>query len=1223
MGLLSLYGHSSGVGIVLLLAVTFSHVECNLLERVKRAPPIPLDSESRAKDLNLVPDANGRESALKEDGKGLPHAAGDQRIVVQNMGGLNKEQPVYKNQVDFIKPNNPEQDPDVRPEIKSKVGSEKKKGHSKIANSVECSEDVRNFCSDQSNNFQVLDCLQDNEKTDNKVSKECHHFLWQYKLELTTDVHFDQASNKACATELAKIAECNKLERGKGLIIPCLIEHFDEITSAPCSTFINKMASIVFSDYRLMGFFMTDCKKDVLDFQCGRVNLGDEEDGTVHDQGHTVSCLNTHRKRLSKKCKKALLHVAELQADDYHLDRPLYYACKVDRFNLCAGTAAGDGAIFKCLYRHLGDKRLSEMCREKLELREQLAAEDVKVDSAFYGACAQDIKNNRCGAPPVEDNSEEDLSRSTVLLCLEKAQNDGKELRGKCLQEMFELRSELMQDYKISPELVSACEKEIQKHCDGGLELDGATIDCLMKESIGKRNQQDEFDAACKAQLEELLAVANPGEDIRLDRPLQRACGDVVQAVCSSVKPGQGDVMTCLFENMDHEDMTEECEERLLEIQYFAVRDFRLDHHLFKKCHEDAKRLCGSDAYDEPRAVRVEKGPMIFSCLHRHLTSDGGQNEKPSRPCAHEIKRVLRERSTRMKLLPEIENVCLAELAGFCSDDEVFSKVGGELECLQENLEELQPDCRAAVGNFTEEEMGDVEMDRILMKACTPMIKRFCEDLLHNDAMANEVLECLIEHKAHNDMDEKCAVGIEHHQIVSLKDFRFNRKFREACQGSVEKYCKNKRTKYEVVACLSEHVRNDTLMERNQRIKDRCQKQLRFELLQREESIKLDPELEIDCQKDIHKFCKSERDGGGQIMECLHKHKKRLTKECHRRVFQREKDDAIFGDYTVLHVCKKMIKIHCDMNDDEPTLLDCLNANKDDVNFDEPCRKIVQRREVEKSQDVRLNPHLQKACRLDIHKYCAAVYDHRIENVELEGQVIDCLKMQYISKKKPLSRDCENEIQSYIKEAALDINKNPVAMKYCKKDINQFCVDEIENVRKMSINAEGGEMEEDDTEEYNSVGTGRIVECLKRSFAKLTNMQCKKEIAYMIAESQVDVQVDPLLHSTCEKDILTLCVGIEKGQGRQMACLLANLESQPNKMTLNCREMMKRRKDLWEYAAEVAPMESFSEMIDQVNASPARNYFFAVIFTVIGIIFIFGLTCGRVTKRVRAELKNK
>ena len=50
-----------------------------------------------------------------------------------------------------------------------------------------------------------------------------------------------------------------------------------------------------------------------------------------------------------------------------------------------------------------------------------------------------------------------------------------------------------------------------------------------------------------------------------------------------------------------------------------------------------------------------------------------------------------------------------------------------EIECLQDNMEELSEKCRLAVGNFTEDEDEDLELDRILMKACTPMIKKFCQ----------------------------------------------------------------------------------------------------------------------------------------------------------------------------------------------------------------------------------------------------------------------------------------------------------------------------------------------------------------------------------------------------------------------------------------------------------------------------------------------------------------
>lgn len=34
-------------------------------------------------------------------------------------------------------------------------------------------------------------------------------------------------------------------------------------------------------------------------------------------------------------CKKAIMRVAELSSDDFHLDRNLYYACREDRERFC------------------------------------------------------------------------------------------------------------------------------------------------------------------------------------------------------------------------------------------------------------------------------------------------------------------------------------------------------------------------------------------------------------------------------------------------------------------------------------------------------------------------------------------------------------------------------------------------------------------------------------------------------------------------------------------------------------------------------------------------------------------------------------------------------------------------------------------------------------------------------------------------------------------------
>ena len=71
---------------------------------------------------------------------------------------------------------------------------------------------------------------------------------------------------------------------------------------------------------------------------------------------------------------------------------------------------------------------------------------------------------------------------SQVLLCLEENIRDGHYVGGQCLNEMREIRREMMEDYNISPELVANCGTEIDEHCaDTKKKMHGQTIHCLMK----------------------------------------------------------------------------------------------------------------------------------------------------------------------------------------------------------------------------------------------------------------------------------------------------------------------------------------------------------------------------------------------------------------------------------------------------------------------------------------------------------------------------------------------------------------------------------------------------------------------------------------------------------------------------------------------------------------------------------------------------------------------
>ena len=85
----------------------------------------------------------------------------------------------------------------------------------------------------------------------------------------------------------------------------------------------------------------------------------------IHSQNEVLECLEEHQDDLSQACQKQIYRLAELSSDDYHLDRPLYYACKDDRERFCADIPSGEGKVYKCLKKHKSQEEMSdEVCNE-------------------------------------------------------------------------------------------------------------------------------------------------------------------------------------------------------------------------------------------------------------------------------------------------------------------------------------------------------------------------------------------------------------------------------------------------------------------------------------------------------------------------------------------------------------------------------------------------------------------------------------------------------------------------------------------------------------------------------------------------------------------------------------------------------------------------------------------------------------------------------------------
>ncbi|KAK7800744.1 hypothetical protein U0070_014917, partial [Myodes glareolus] len=951
---------------------------------------------------------------------------------------------------------------------------------------------------------------------ENEISSDCNHLLWNYKLNLTTDPKFESVAREVCKSTISEIKECAEEPVGKGYMVSCLVDHRGNITEYQCHQYITKMTAIIFSDYRLICGFMDDCKNDINILKCGSIRLGEKD---AHSQGEVVSCLEKGlvkeaeekepKIQVSELCKKAILRVAELSSDDFHLDRHLYFACRDDRERFCENTQAGEGRVYKCLFNHKFEESMSEKCREALTTRQKLIAQDYKVSYSLAKSCKSDLKKYRCNVENLPRSREARLSY--LLMCLESAVHRGRQVSSECQGEMLDYRRMLMEDFSLSPEIILSCRGEIEHHCSG-LHRKGRTLHCLMK-------------------LQTLIQETDPGADYRIDRALNEACESVIQTACKHIRSG----------------------------------DPMLDPVLYRKCQGDASRLCHTHGWNETSELMPPGA--VFSCLYRHAYRTEEQGRRLSRECRAEVQRILHQRAMDVKLDPALQDKCLIDLGKWCSEK---TETGQELECLQDHLDDLAVECRDIVGNLTELESEDIQIEALLMRACEPIIQNFCHDVADNQIDSGDLMECLIQNKHQKDMNEKCAIGVTHFQLVQMKDFRFSYKFKMACKEDVLKLCPNIKKKVDVVICLSTTVRNDTLQEvKEHRVSLKCRKQLRVE------------ELEM-------------------IIECLKENKKQLSTRCHQKVFKLQETEMMDPelDYTLMRVCKQMIKRFCPEADSK-TMLQCLKQNKNSELMDPKCKQMITKRQITQNTDYRLNPVLRKACKADIPKFCHGILTKAKDDSELEGQVISCLKLRYADQR--LSSDCEDQIRIIIQESALDYRLDPQLQLHCSDEIANLCAEEAAAQEQ----------------------TGQVEECLKVNLLKIKTELCKKEVLNMLKESKADIFVDPVLHTACALDIKHHCAAITPGRGRQMSCLMEALEDKRVRLQPECKKRLNDRIEMWSYAAKVAPADGFSDLAMQVMTSPSKNYILSVISGSICILFLIGLMCGRITKRVTRELKDR
>lgn len=435
--------------------------------------------------------------------------------------------------------------------------------------------EIRNMCGNNhadTDDLTILECIQTFLTNQvESLTDECQHMIWKHTADLLDDASVLKLAKKECGAVLNAFEF--KPTKDLGNILARLIDHKDEIKQSGCVTLINRLEAVAFSDFRLIAPFVHDCSADIEAKACGRFHL---EKNTL-SQGETLACLQTQVDTLKPECKKGIMHLSELQSENVKLDRPLFVACVEDVARFCAESRPGQ--IYKCLLLHKNDEQMSHTCAEQLTRRYKIIAHDYKVSKGLARSCKEDIKVNHCRRGVSEDK---DVRLAQILLCLEAAHKNNTKISSECLAEISDHRKLLMEDYKMSPEILSGCADDITKFCNNLDAGAGKTIHCLMENARPKRKKDRRVTAVCQRALEMLIKVTDAGEDWRVDPVLRRACKPVVDVACRDTDGGDARVMSCLMEKIGSKYMLANCETALMQIQYFVARDFKLDPQLYR-----------------------------------------------------------------------------------------------------------------------------------------------------------------------------------------------------------------------------------------------------------------------------------------------------------------------------------------------------------------------------------------------------------------------------------------------------------------------------------------------------------------------------------------------------------------------------------------------------------------------------------------------------------------
>lgn len=159
------------------------------------------------------------------------------------------------------------------------------------------------------------------------------------------------------------------------------------------------------------------------------------------------------------------------------------------------------------------------------------------------------------------------------------------------------------------------------------------------------------------------------------------------------------------------------------------------------------------------------------------------------------------------------------------------------------------------------------------------------------------------------------------------------------------------------------------------------------------------------------------------------------------------------------------------------------------------------------------------------------VNDGNIEDRDMGGRIIACLRSAYADQSIVLKSECVSELADVIHASKLDVQFDVKLYQDCRTILQSKC--------------QGTDKED----------------CLKLLYQKneLNHPACQVQVVRIIKEGRADIYVDEGLTTACRTDLLKYCNDIPIGGGKQLQCLIKSGKS----LSSACQTALAKRQELW------------------------------------------------------------